>query len=116
MAWYQGDLESAQSSFEESMVIYRELGAEADGPCRSCSKGWGWSPTSAMMNLRRTDSTLKAWLCDVSWAIRGDWLSHSMIWGPGNWLTVTSMRRIHPMWKLSRSLARPAIGGLLRRN
>ena len=27
MAWYQGDLESAQSSFEESMVIYRELGA-----------------------------------------------------------------------------------------
>ena len=27
MAWYQGDLESAQSSFEESMAIYRELGA-----------------------------------------------------------------------------------------
>ena len=28
MAWYQGDLEPAQSSFEESVVIYRELGAE----------------------------------------------------------------------------------------
>ena len=28
MAWYLGDLESAQSSFEESVVIYRELGAE----------------------------------------------------------------------------------------
>ena len=27
MAWYQGDLESAQSSFEESVAIYRELGA-----------------------------------------------------------------------------------------
>jgi predicted ATPase/DNA-binding CsgD family transcriptional regulator len=27
MAWYQGDLEPAQASFEESMVIYRELGA-----------------------------------------------------------------------------------------
>ena len=28
MAWYQGDLESAQSAFEESVAIYRELGAE----------------------------------------------------------------------------------------
>ena len=28
MAWYQGDLESAQSSFEESAAIYRESGAE----------------------------------------------------------------------------------------
>ena len=27
MAWYQGDLEPAQSSFEESIAIYRELGA-----------------------------------------------------------------------------------------
>ena len=28
MAWYLGDLESAQSSFEESVAIYRELGTE----------------------------------------------------------------------------------------
>ena len=116
LAWYQGDLESAQSSFEESMVIYRELGAGADGHCRSCSRGWGWSPTSAMINWRRTGSTRKAWPCDVSWAIHGDWLSRSIIWGLGNWLTVTSMRHTHPMWKLSRSLAGLAIDGSLQRN
>ena len=53
-SWPGIRLDERSPRLKKSMVIYGSWAWVRMVPCRSCSRGWGWSPTSAMINRRRT--------------------------------------------------------------